>query len=373
VKEDVHDLLRESEERFRTMADTAPVLLWMAGTDGLCTFFNQRWLAFTGRPMEKEMANGWAEGVHPEDFQHCMSTYLSAFVDRQAFRMEYRLRRADGQYRWLLDTGVPRYTPSGLFEGYIGSCIDVTELKEAREQLEARVRDRTVELQAANRELEAFSYAVAHDLRAPLRAVGGFARILISDYREHLDSDGKDCLDEIGKGAARMAELIDALLSLARLQRSELRTARVDLSALAHEVLKELNLAAPRGRCECLVAEHLQAQMDARLARALLENLLGNAWKFTSKVAVPRVEFGVTQRSGIRAFFVRDNGAGFDPAHANMLFGPFQRLHTAAEFPGTGIGLATVQRIVHRHGGQVWAEGQVGEGACFYFTLGRES
>ena len=368
MSDDLYELLRESEERFRTMADTAPVLLWMAGTDALCTFFNQRWLAFRGRTMEEELGTGWAQGVHAEDFQRCMTEYLDAFVARREFRMEYRLRRADGQYRWILDTGVPRYTPAGVFAGYIGSCIDVTELREAREGLELRVQERTAQLQLANRELEAFSYAVAHDLRTPLRGVMGFAELLLGDHVDELGAEGKDLLRRICDNARRMAELIDALLALSRISRLEVRVEHVDLSALARRIIKEIAVADERER-QLLVDDGVTADMDPRLARAILENLLGNAWKFTSKVSAPRIHFGVTEKGAGGAFFVRDNGAGFDPAYANKLFAPFQRLHATTEFPGTGIGLATVQRIVHRHGGRIWAEGQVDRGATFYFTL----
>ncbi|HEV3027985.1 MAG TPA: PAS domain S-box protein, partial [Planctomycetota bacterium] len=191
------ELLEESESRFRTMADGAPVLLWMAGQDSNCTFFNQGWLTFTGRPLELEYGSGWAAGVHPEDFQHCMHLYLNAFVERRDFRMEYRLRRADGQYRWILDTGRPRFASDGSFEGYIGSCIDITELRDSaaglrrlNDELEDRVLLRTSELQRANQELEAFSYSISHDLRAPLRAIDGFSNILMELHAKDLDENG---------------------------------------------------------------------------------------------------------------------------------------------------------------------------------------
>ena len=186
-------LAAESEARFRLMADSSPVLLWMAGTDGLCDFFNVPWLDFTGRPLEAEVGNGWAEGVHFEDFQRCMHTYLEAFVQRRPFRMEYRLRRADGEYRWLLDTGIPRYTPDKDFAGYIGSCVDITELREAREALEQRVRDRTADL-------EAFTYSVSHDLRAPARSVVGYSDMLAEDHGSGLDDEGRHRIGLAGRG-----------------------------------------------------------------------------------------------------------------------------------------------------------------------------
>jgi PAS domain S-box-containing protein len=369
--------LRESEDRFRSMADGAPVLLWMSGQDGLCTFFNQTWLRFTGRPLERELGNGWAEGVHPEDFQHCMHVYMSAFVERQSFGMTYRLRRADGQYRWLLDQGHPRFAPGGAFMGYIGSCVDVSEEIAARaaldrlnEDLEGHVRRRTAQLEAANRELEAFAYSVSHDLRAPLRAISGYSQLLLDDHGGDLDDDGGDMLRRMREASQKMARLIDDLLHLSRVTRAEMNRETVDLSGIARSIFKELRQADPERHVDVVVADGLTAEGDPVLLRILLDNLLRNAWKFTGKRAHARIELGQTRlEDGRRALFVKDDGAGFDMTYAVKLFGAFQRLHSESEFPGTGIGLATVQRIVNRHGGRVWAEGALGEGATFYFQL----
>jgi light-regulated signal transduction histidine kinase (bacteriophytochrome) len=199
--------------------------------------------------------------------------------------------------------------------------------------------------------------------------MNGFAQVLLDTYADKLDAEGKDWLHEIVLNAKKMGELIDALLSLARVTRSDLTRERVDLSALAREAVQRLVASEPHRTVSVHVEADLHAEVDPRLARALLTNLLGNAWKFTSKAAAPRIELGAIEKDGALAFFVRDNGAGFDMAYASKLFAPFQRLHTVVEFPGTGIGLATVQRIVHRHGGRVWAEGSVDAGATFYFTL----
>lgn len=237
--------------------------------------------------------------------------------------------------------------------------------------LERRVERRTAELEMANRELEAFGYSVVHNLRAPLRGMEGFAAVLLNDCEDTLSVDARECLGEIQQNARTMATLIDALVSMSRIARTELRSADVDLTALVRVVAGELATAESGPPVVLGVEEHLRAEVDPRLARALVEILLGNSWKFTAKVAAPRVDFGSTETDGERVLFVRDNGAGFDMAHAAQLFIPFGRLHTAAEFPGLGIGLATAQRIVQRHGGRIWADGQVGEGAAFYFTLGR--
>ncbi len=238
----------------------------------------------------------------------------------------------------------------------------------------AAIRDitqrRTTEnaLKLANRELESFSYTVAHDLRAPLRGMNGFAQILVDDYGHKLDADGLDCLNEIRANAVRMGALIDSLLSLSRVTRSELRPVLVNVSALARSAAAECAAAEPGRSVEVVIEERMRATGDATLLRQLIGNLVANAWKFTSRNPAARVEVG-REKGGERPFFVRDNGAGFDMAHAAKLFGAFQRLHTVGEFPGTGIGLATAQRIVARHGGRIWAEGAVGAGATFRFIL----
>ncbi len=235
--------------------------------------------------------------------------------------------------------------------------------------LEKSVAERTAELTAVNKELEAFAYSVSHDLRAPLRAIDGFSQALLEDYAASLDSTGLDYLHRVRTATRRMGQLISDLLKLSRLTRGEMHRERVDLSTLASEVLTDLSTLQPERQADCIIAPGLVVDGDIRLLRVALENLLGNAWKFTSKLPYSRIEFGQTEIDGERVFFVRDNGAGFDMSYVGKLFGAFQRLHAVTEFEGTGIGLATVQRVIHRHGGRIWAEGQVEQGATFYFTL----
>jgi PAS domain S-box-containing protein len=254
---------------------------------------------------------------------------------------------------------------AGHVIGTSGMARDTT----ARKQAEAAIAGAKDRAEAASRELEAFSYSVAHDLRAPLRAMNGFAQVLLDSHSGKFDAESQDWLEEILLNAKKMGTLIDGLLSLAHLTRSELRLARVDLSAVVRETAASLAAAERDRTFEIVVHDRLYAEADPRLIQALVENLLGNAVKFTRNVPAPRIEFGTTDDHGSPAFFVRDNGAGFDMAFAGKLFVPFQRLHTVDEFPGNGIGLATVQRIVRRHGGRIWAEGVVGGGATFYFTF----
>ncbi|HZI15903.1 MAG TPA: CHASE3 domain-containing protein [Myxococcus sp.] len=242
-------------------------------------------------------------------------------------------------------------------------------LRASEARLEARVLQRTRELTAANHELESFSYSVSHDLRAPLRAVDGFSQALQDDEGERISEEGQEYLKRLRAAAARMGQLIDDLLQLSRVTRTELRREPVDLSALARQVADELQRGEPGRDVTFDIAPDLKTQGDARLLRTALENLLGNAWKFTSKRSGARIEFFAESRDGETHYCVRDNGAGFDMAYASKLFTPFQRLHRPAEFPGTGIGLATVQRIIRRHGGDIVAEGMPEAGATFRFTL----
>ena len=224
--------------------------------------------------------------------------------------------------------------------------------------------------EAANRELEAFSYSVAHDLRAPLRGIDGFSQALLEDYADKIDQEGRRHLTFLRESAQQMGRLIDDLLGLSRVARAELCRSPVDLSVVARNVAARLGKAEPGRQVEIVIADGIGAEGDAPLLRIALENLLGNAWKFTSKRAGARVEVGMMSVEGEAAYFVRDNGAGFDPAYQAKLFGVFQRLHSTDEFEGTGIGLATVKRIVNRHGGRIWAASEVDRGATFYFTLG---
>ncbi len=242
-------------------------------------------------------------------------------------------------------------------------------LQQAHDELEQRVEERTKELATANKELEAFSYSVSHDLRAPLRSIDGFSQALVEDYADKLDSNGRDQLQRVRRAAQRMSVLIDDMLNLSRVTRSAMRPERVDLSAVARSIAADLQETEPGRLVEFVIENDLNTVGDSQLLRAAMENLLHNSWKYTSAHPRAKIEFGKTRQKGKPSFFVRDDGAGFDPRYADRLFGAFQRLHTTTEFPGTGIGLATVQRIVHRHGGEIWAEGAVEKGATFYFTL----
>ena len=280
-----------------------------------------------------------------------------------------------GNHKWVRTLG-EAIMENGEVVKLWGSFQDITERKRVEEEirqlnveLEQRVDMRTAELAAANRELEAFSYSVSHDLRAPLRAIDGFSQVLLEDYADRLDAQGLDSLTRVRSATVRMGQLIDDMLSLSRVTRAEINRSDVDLSTMAVEVLHDLQTGEPGRHVAISIQPGLQVEGDSQLLRIALVNLLSNAWKYTGRQETPYIEMGAMESNGDKVFYVKDNGAGFDMAYADKLFGPFQRLHAESEFPGTGVGLATVQRIVRRHGGRVWAEAAVDQGATFYFTL----
>jgi len=242
---------------------------------------------------------------------------------------------------------------------------DITERKE----IEAGLEKTRKELAVANDELESFAYSVSHDLRAPLRSIDGFSKIIVDDYSDKVDEQGRNYLLRIKSATQKMGQLIDDLLKLSRITRQELKREEVDLSMMARKISAELSKNQQARQVEFVIKPGCTGTCDRQLIGIALENLIGNSWKYSSRHPSAKIEFGATEKDGKIAYFVRDDGAGFDPVYADKLFAPFQRLHTASEFPGNGIGLATIQRIVRKHGGSVWAEGQVEKGATFYFTL----
>ncbi|MFP4385232.1 MAG: sensor histidine kinase [Spirochaetia bacterium] len=243
------------------------------------------------------------------------------------------------------------------------------ELQDLTKDLEKRVLQRTRQLEAANKELEAFSYSASHDLRAPLRGIDGFSHALMEDYGKALDGPALDYLKRIRSSTQRMASIIEDLISLSRISRSEMNHQYVNLSKLVTDAAGELKKSAPDRKAEFIINNGLYTNGDQRFLRIVMENLIGNAWKYTGKRETARIEFGSFSSAGKRVFYIKDNGSGFDMQYADQLFAPFRRLHNSSDFPGTGIGLATVMRIIHRHGGSIWAHGEIDNGATFYFTL----
>jgi PAS domain S-box-containing protein len=370
--------LRESEERFRQIAENIEDVFWVTNpTNNEWIYISPAYKKIWGQnpDFSRSAAHAWLGAIHPDDLGHV----LQALVTKQiqgTYDEQYRITRPDGSIRWIRDRAYPIRDDRGKVYRVTGIAADVTQRKEAEDQiqklnqeLEQRVLQRTAQLETANKELEAFSYSVSHDLRAPLRSIDGFSKALLLGHADQLDEKGKHYLARVRGAAQRMEQLIDDLLNLSRVTREEMRREQVDLGRLAQSVVTELKRVYPERAVDFLIAPDLLTEGDTRLLRVLLENLLNNAWKFTSKHSQAKIELGATEMSGRKTFYVRDDGAGFDMNYADKLFAPFQRMHSQREFDGTGIGLATVQRIIQRHGGHVWAEGAVDEGATFFFQL----
>lgn len=313
----------------------------------------------------------------PKNQQLQVERLRTAMKNWQPIREEVAIHTRFGEALWLEIDLAPIADESGRFTHWVAVDRDISERRQQQQEilklnneLEERVRQRTSQLATANKELESFAYAVSHDLRSPLNTVDAFSQLLLKLDSENISDKGKHYLDRIGVGVRHMGELIEGLLTLAQLSRGAIRSEPVDLSALATRIDNQCRAREPERQLQVYIHGGMNARGDARLLLAVFQNLLDNAWKFTSRQALARIDVGCQAGAGGETvFFVKDNGAGFDMAHSHKLFGTFERLHSPGEFPGTGIGLATVKRVIERHGGRVWAESKVGEGATFYFTL----
>ncbi|MFI5399188.1 MAG: PAS domain S-box protein [Candidatus Binatia bacterium] len=329
-------------------------------------YINKAGRRMTGIAENEDVTKLTIADVHPEWTTRMLrDESMPTAIRDGVWTGQCAFRNRDGREIPVLMVLLAHKGEGGQVEVFSTISRDVTELNRAQEEIGAR----TAELEAVNTELQTFSYSVSHDLQAPLRAIDGFSALLLDRYTEQLDAQAQHYLQRVREGATSMGQLIQALLSLSRVTRAEMQRRGVDLSALAETVAAELRAAEPSRAVEFVIAPGVRAHGDPGLLRAALDNLLRNAWKYTSKHATARIEFGCAKKNGQPVFFVRDDGAGFDMAYVAKLFGAFQRLHAKEEFEGTGIGLATVQRIIHRHGGRVWAEGAVERGATFYFTV----
>jgi PAS domain S-box-containing protein len=371
-------LLLESEEKLRNAFANAAIGFAITTPDGRFVDANPAYCKIVGFNLDELRAHGFQQMVHPDDVAANMAL-IKQLLSKQSndFVIEKRYIRPNGVIVWVRKSASIVRNSKDEPQWLISLVEDISERKQAEEDirlltsdLEHRVIERTAELSSANNELNSFAYAVSHDLRAPLRAMSGFSQALQEDYGEQLPDEAKLYLDQINIASAKMSELIDGLLVLSRSTRGELQRDVIDLSALATNLLSEFKKNDPERQVAVQVEAGLQGLGDARMIDAVMRNLLENAWKYTGHTPAACIRVYAEEHDEMRYFCVADNGAGFDMAHANRLFQAFQRLHRQDEFPGIGIGLATVQRIIHRHGGTIEARGEIGKGAVFCFTLG---
>jgi PAS domain S-box-containing protein len=366
AQNEVIEIQKQHESRYHCLFNSGMIGVLIADEKGRIYEANETLLRWTGYTQEDLQSLRWAD-LTPDRWRHVDEKIKQDLHDMgRSTHNEKEYVRKDGSFL-AVNLGCAYLESSGII-----LCIisDVHDQRRVAELLEETVRDRTAQLSASNKELEAFCYSVSHDLRAPLRAIQGFSDILVQRHAEGLGKQGQDYLRRVRNGASRMSSLIDDLLALSRLTRRTLRLERVDVTALADTVVDTLAAIEPTRTVKVDVQRGMVAQADAVLLYSIMQNLIGNAWKFSGKEEVAEVSVGSqTEDDGTTAFFVSDNGVGFDMAHAQKLFSAFQRLHLRSEFEGTGVGLASVQRIVHRHGGRVWAQSNPGGGAIFHFTL----
>jgi len=367
--------LRQSENKFRTIYDLAPIGMTITDLEGRYLSVNKSYGLLLDYSPQELIGLSFAEFSSPDELENNIAARQRLLNGETTFeRLEKKYRAKDGRmiYTLLQFSLIRDSKGEPIF--FIGQVVDITPLKLAQEQinqlnieLEKKVAARTAQLEAANKEMESFAYSISHDLRAPLRSIDGFSRILEEDHNQSLEDTGVQTLKRIRSASKRMGDMIDSILELSRVTINDLNHLPVDLSNIAASIIEELRMQNPQRNVVTSIEKGLHAQGDERLLRVLLENLLNNAWKFTSKCEYGQISFGAMQDE--KVFYIRDNGAGFDMNQAHRLFTAFQRLHTTDEFPGTGIGLATVQRIINRHGGRVWAESALEQGTTIYFTL----
>ncbi|HPS62837.1 MAG TPA: PAS domain S-box protein [Bacteroidales bacterium] len=393
-RKNVEEALRKSEQLFKMLTENAPIGIFRTDAEGQTTYVNPFWCALSTMNFEEALGNGWLKAVHPDDRQMLSKIWADDVSNNTSSLAEYRFLRADGSIAWVSGKAVPHRDEDGLIIGYIGTISDVTErkkmldaliaakekailsekkIREFNQTLEERVAVRTAELTESNKELESFSYSVSHDLRAPLRAITGFANILKEDYGALLDKEGMRICRIISSNSEKMGKLIDDLLAFSRLGRSEMHLTMIDMGNMVRMIFQELTTPEEKSRIDLTVARMPAALADNTMIKQVWINLVSNAIKYSSRTDRAIIRIGCLGNQQENIFYIKDNGIGFDMRYADNLFGVFQRLHSDKEFSGTGVGLAIVKRIISKHGGRVWAKGKLNNGATFYFSLPKYS
>jgi PAS domain S-box-containing protein len=377
-RKESQEALKESEERFRGLAESTNDLVWEMDTNGHFTYLNKKVTDLFGLQPEESIGKPPTRFIIAEH-KKIMEDFVKDHLENPRPFTDFANIHIgpNGKRIYFETSGSPFYDANGNFKGYRGIGRNVTErklkeeeIRRLNEELEQRVIERTRQLEIANKELEAFSYSVSHDLRSPLRSINGFSQALLDGYPDRLDEQGRDFLARIIAASKRMSQLIDDLLKLSRVTRLEMTRENINLSEIAESIAASLKETEPNRKVNFRIEPNILGHCDPQLIRIVLENLIGNSWKFTSHHSTATIEFNMTFENNTPVYFIRDDGAGFDMQYAGKLFAPFQRMHKEDEFSGTGVGLATVQRIIYRHGGKVWAQGEVEKGATFFFTLG---
>lgn len=374
-QERIQEAVRASETRFRTLTTAIPQLVWTCTPDGYYDYLSDQWLAYTGTPLEDNLRCGWLKVVHPDDIPHVQQRWQESVETGAPFTVEYRLHGADGNYRWHLAQAHPQIGIDGVITKWFGTSTNIAEQKESAlllERINQELDRRTAALAAANKELESFSYSISHDLRAPLRTMTGFAQALLEDFGDKIAPEAARYLKIIDKGARQLGQLIDDLLAFSRLSRQGIKKTAVRLDELLDEVRNDFAADMGNRPVEWVIHELPECLADRTTMKLVLANLVGNALKYSRPRDPARIEIGAEpakDQPGLVTVYIKDNGVGFDMRYVDKLFTVFQRLHRSDDFEGTGIGLAIVQRIIHRHGGHVSGEGRIGEGATFRFTV----
>ncbi len=366
-RKQIEQALLESEERLRMITNSLPQIVWTAKPNGTFDFVNSRFEALTGLYPYKD--NALRDSIHLDDFVRISEYWKRALREEFSPQFEFRLRMKDGSYRWFLNMGIPLHDNHGRIIKWFGSATDIDDLKRTEKEiliLNAELEDRVSQRTA---ELEAFTFSVSHDLRAPLRAIKGFSQMLLEEYGRNLNQEGQRLLETVSINAHQMGLLIDDLLRLSRTSRQELTISRINMNELFKSLIDETRIAFPEHRITVKLEILPETSGDLALLKQVISNLLSNAVKFSGKQKISRIEIGHKTEKHETVFYVKDNGTGFDMHLYPKLFGVFQRLHNGDEFEGTGVGLALVKRIIEKHGGRVWAESEPGKGAIFYFSL----